>query len=245
MSDKIYLSCFNVYNNLHRYPWEKYPPTHLYTHTHDRGYIPTVGMGMGKPSDTHVYTHTTPYQLLWVTRILSPAPQELKSLVCIILVNSCGCPNLCSELHSSPDIPIKNQKPTSGTCYINFDVVVWMSSLELWSTHPCPINPARLAGTEKRNDAITKWIRSQIEHHPDFILYLQLQTKLQTMSEVLNQYRIVSRMLGLLSGLMTPVSYDGAPSCMVKMVRFNFRSMCMHWTNDWHSVGPRTEGSWA
>ncbi|KIM64225.1 hypothetical protein SCLCIDRAFT_23581 [Scleroderma citrinum Foug A] len=106
-----------------------------------------------------------------------------------------------SELHSSPDIPIKNQKPTS----------------ELWSTCPCPVNPAWLMGTEERNDVITKWIRSQIEHHPDFILYLQSQTELQTMSKVLNQYRIISRMLGLLLGLMMPVSYDGAPSCMVKM----------------------------
>ena len=120
-----------------------------------------------------------------------------------------------------------------------------MSSLELRSTCPCPVNPAQLTGTEERNDAITKWIRSQIEHHPDFVLYLQSQTELQTMSKVLNQYRIVSRMLGLLSGLMMPVSYDGAPSCMVKMVRFNFRSTCMHWTNDQHSIGPRNEGSWA
>ena len=54
--------------------------------------------------------------------------------------------------------------------------------------------------------------------HPDLVKFLQSQTELQTVHEVLNQYKIVSRMLGLLSGLMTPVDYDGAPSCMVTMV---------------------------
>ena len=40
VSNKIYLSCFNVYNNLHRYPREYL----VYTHgksTHQPTYIPT------------------------------------------------------------------------------------------------------------------------------------------------------------------------------------------------------------
>jgi len=57
---------------------------------------------------------------------------------------------------------------------------------------------------------------------------LQSKTKLQTVPEVLNQYKIVSRMLGLLSGLMTLVDHDEAPSCEVKMVRSNLRSPCTH-----------------
>ena len=84
---------------------------------------------------------------------------------------------------------------------------------------PCLSNPARLAETEEeRNDVITRWIKLQVGSHPDLVKFLQSQTKLQTMHEVLNQYKIVSRMLGLLLGLMTPVDYDRAPSCMVTMV---------------------------
>jgi len=93
----------------------------------------------------------------------------------------------------------------------------------------CCVTPVWLAETEEeKNDAIIKWIKSQLNHHLDYVLYLQLKTKLQTMPEVLNQYKIVSRMLGLLSGLMTPVDHDEAPSCEVKMVRSNLRSPCTH-----------------
>ena len=63
---------------------------------------------------------------------------------------------------------------------------------------------------EERNDAITRWIKPQVGSHPDLVKFLQLQTELQTVHEVLNQYK--------LSGLMTPVDYDGASSCMVTMV---------------------------
>ncbi|KIM64231.1 hypothetical protein SCLCIDRAFT_23585 [Scleroderma citrinum Foug A] len=66
---------------------------------------------------------------------------------------------------------------------------------------------ARLAETEEeRNDAITRWIKPQVGSHLDLVKFLQLQTELQTMHKVLNQYK--------LSGLMTPVDYDGASSCM-------------------------------
>ena len=54
MSIIIYI---NTHANLvytHRKP--TYIPTPM-----TMGMIPTVGMGMGKPSDTHGYTHTTPY----------------------------------------------------------------------------------------------------------------------------------------------------------------------------------------
>ena len=65
---------------------------------------------------------------------------------------------------------------------------------------------------------ITRWIKLQVGSHLDLVKFLQLQTKLQTVHEVLNQYKIISRMLGLLLGLMMPVDYDRAPSCMVKIV---------------------------
>ena len=89
------------------------------------------------------------------------------------------------------------------------------------------VNLVQLAKTEEeKNDAIIRWIKSQVDHHPDYILYLHSKTKRQTVPKVLNQYKIVSRMLGLLSGLMTPVDHDEAPSCKVKMVRSNLRSTC-------------------
>ena len=83
---------------------------------------------------------------------------------------------------------------------------------------PCLSNPARLTETDERNDVITRWIKPQVGSHPDLVKFLQSQTKLQTVHKVLNQYKIVSRMLGLLLGLMMPVDYDRAPSCMVTMV---------------------------
>jgi len=74
---------------------------------------------------------------------------------------------------------------------------------------PCRVTPVRLVETEEeKNDAIIKWIKSQLNHHPDYVLYLQSKTKLQTVPEVLNQYKIVSRMLGLLSGLVISILFQ-------------------------------------
>ena len=78
--------------------------------------------------------------------------------------------------------------------------------------------------TEERDDAIIRWIKLQVEDHLEFSLYTELKAKMPHLSEVIKQYTIVSAMLGLLSGLITPIDYDGALSCMVKMVRTNIRS---------------------
>ena len=84
---------------------------------------------------------------------------------------------------------------------------------------PPPI-PAQLAETEEeRNDAIINWIKPQVENHPNFLRYMQSKAKPQRVSEVLKQYDIVSGVLDQLSGLSTPVDCDGAPGCVVKMVR--------------------------
>ena len=81
-----------------------------------------------------------------------------------------------------------------------------------------PTHPHQLT-TEERDDVIIRWIKPQVEDHPEFSLYTESKAKMLHLSEVIKQYTIVSAMLGQLSGLITPIDYDGAPSCMVKTVR--------------------------
>ena len=84
-----------------------------------------------------------------------------------------------------------------------------------------PIPAQRAETEEERDDAIIKWIKPQVENHPEFLQYMQSKAKLQRVSEVLKQYEIISHMLEQLSGLTTPVDWDGAPGCVVKMVRLD------------------------
>ena len=86
-----------------------------------------------------------------------------------------------------------------------------------------PTHPHQLT-TEERDDAIIRWIKPQVEDHPEFSLYRESKAKMPHLSEVIKQYTIVLAMLGQLSRLITPIDYDGAPSCTVKMVRTNIRS---------------------
>ena len=56
-----------IYIDTHGNTWythrkSTHQPAYIPTPT-TMGMIPTVGMGMGKPSDTHGYTHATPYLL--------------------------------------------------------------------------------------------------------------------------------------------------------------------------------------
>ncbi|KAL4065972.1 hypothetical protein J3A83DRAFT_4190269 [Scleroderma citrinum] len=75
-------------------------------------------------------------------------------------------------------------------------------------------NQVPLAETEKEKDkAIIRWIKLQVENHSKFLFYVQSKAKLQHVSEVLTQYKIVSGMLGQ----MMLVDYDRSHSCMVKM----------------------------
>ena len=90
------------------------------------------------------------------------------------------------------------------------------------STHP---NQVQLTTEEERDNAIIRWIKPQVEDHPDFLLYTESKVKLQHLSEVIKQYAVVAAMLRQLSGLMTLIDYDGAPGCMVEPVRTNIRSM--------------------
>ena len=87
-----------------------------------------------------------------------------------------------------------------------------------------PMHPHQLM-TEERDDAMIRWIKLQVEDHPEFLLYTESKAKMPHLSEVIKQYTIVSAMLGQLSGLIMLIDYDGAPSCTVKMVRTNIRSM--------------------
>ena len=85
-------------------------------------------------------------------------------------------------------------------------------------THPHQLT------TEERDNVIIRWIKLQVEDHPEFSLYTESKAKMPHLSEVIKQYTIVSAMLGQLLGLITPIDYDGAPSCTVKTVRTNIRS---------------------
>lgn len=66
------------------------------------------------------------------------------------------------------------------------------------------------------DDAITKWIKPQVEGHPGFLHYMQSKAKPQSVSEVLNQFDIVDLVSRQLSGLKTPADWAGAPNCSVK-----------------------------
>ena len=63
-----------------------------------------------------------------------------------------------------------------------------------------------------------KSVKSRIEDHEDYLLYLQSKTSPQNVSEILRQYKIVSGMLRELSG-RTSMDCKEAPG-MVNMVRF-------------------------
>ncbi|KAI6167558.1 hypothetical protein EDD17DRAFT_958206 [Pisolithus thermaeus] len=69
---------------------------------------------------------------------------------------------------------------------------------------------------EERDGAITKWVRPQVENHPEFPHYIHSKANLQSVSEVLKQFRIVDLISQQLSGLTTPADCAGAPSCSVK-----------------------------
>jgi len=93
--------------------------------------------------------------------------------------------------------------------------------------------PAHVAQTEdERDDAIIRWVKLQVECHPEFLQYMRSKAEPQCVSEVLKQYTIVSGMLQQLLGLTTPVNCEGAPSCVIKMVRFDFRSTQYGSTSD-------------
>ena len=88
----------------------------------------------------------------------------------------------------------------------------------------CP-NQVQITTKEERDDVIIRWIKPQVEDHPDFLLYTELKVKLRHLSKVIKQYMVVAAMLRQLSGLMTWIDYDGAPGCTVEPVRTNIRSM--------------------
>ncbi|KAI6032947.1 hypothetical protein F5J12DRAFT_797650 [Pisolithus orientalis] len=87
--------------------------------------------------------------------------------------------------------------------------------------------PSHLAETEGGiDDAITKWIKPQVEGHPGFLHYMQSKAKPQSVSEVLNQFDIVDVVSRQLSGLKTPADWAGAPNCSVKREHV-LRSLCL------------------
>ncbi|KIK28014.1 hypothetical protein PISMIDRAFT_7954 [Pisolithus microcarpus 441] len=90
---------------------------------------------------------------------------------------------------------------------------------------------------EERDGAITKWVRPQVESHPEFPQYVQSKANLQSVSEVLKQFDIVDLMSRQLSGLTTPADCAGAPYCSVKRDHI-LRSLGLDaaWDKRWQEI---------
>ncbi|KIM58303.1 hypothetical protein SCLCIDRAFT_28198 [Scleroderma citrinum Foug A] len=99
-----------------------------------------------------------------------------------------------------------------------------------------PMHPHQLT-TEERDNAIIRWIKLQVEDHLEFSLYTESKAKMPHLSKVIKQYMIVSVMLGQLSGMITPIDYDGAPSCTVKM---NHVLRALHLDSAWDEAHHET-----
>ena len=135
---------------------------------------------------------------------------------------------------SSPSQINEDEELASSTCFPFISIGLWTSSLGLAVESKTPnyhlTHPHQLM-TEERDDVIIRWIKPQVEDHPEFSLYTESKAKMPHLSKVIKQYMIVSVMLGQLSGLIMLIDYDGAPSCTVKMVRTNIRSTGIYWVN--------------
>ena len=115
--------------------------------------------------------HHLKYRLRQVIRIQAPMPQALKSWVHIFSSIHCGCLNLCPELHSPSEITtmIRNQKLSSGTCYVNFDVAMWTSFLRrLYQSHVTVQWPQQPPGSCQPGPACEdrggeKWCNHQVD----------------------------------------------------------------------------------
>ena len=90
------------------------------------------------------------------------------------------------------------------------------------NNHP---NQIQLVETKEEKDhVIVSWIKSQVENHPGFLPFVRSRAKPQCVSEILEQYNIITAMLQQLARQPTAIDCDGAPGCTVKTVRFNHRS---------------------
>lgn len=90
---------------------------------------------------------------------------------------------------------------------------------------------------EERDGAIIKWVKEQVESHPEFPQYVQSKANLQSVSELLKQFDVVDLMSRQLSGLTTPADCAGAPNRSVKRGHI-LRSLGLDavWDKRWREI---------
>jgi hypothetical protein len=82
-----------------------------------------------------------------------------------------------------------------------------------------PNAPGRTGSTQEEIDAaIVRFIKPLVEEDPQWMVYMESKAKPQRVSEVLKQYEFVQGKVDELSGMRTPIHWDGAPNLEVEKV---------------------------